>query len=210
LTNTSVVRKDVISEQEFQEMLAKADDITNVYYSMRDKALICIFKAFGKRRGELARLEVSDLRITEESAMLEIVFTLEKKRKKQVMAIRRAKHLPLSHPLAQPIVEYWEWIRRFHPECLYLFPRTVYSGLTKQLFFDRGKHLTGRQILRRVKVLNPKSWCHLFRETAGAEIVRADPSIMSAFKVMLRLDLEDEKTALGYVRRYAIDVIQRE
>ena len=44
----------------------------------------------------------------------------------------------------------------------------------------------------------------------GAEIVRADPTIMAAFKVMKRLDLEDYNTRLRYMRRYAIDVIELE
>ena len=39
--------------------------------------------------------------------------------------------------------------------------------------------------------------------------MRADNSIMAAFKVMMQLALEDEKTALRYVRRYAVDVIRR-
>jgi len=196
----------VISEKEFQSMLEKADEHKESYYRIRDKALICLLKSWGKRRGEVGRLEADDLQII--GPELSITFTLEKKRKKSLMMTRREKRMPLTDPLAGPILEHWQWMKTHQPECKFLFPRTFYSGLTGILTFDVSRHLTGRQILRRVKALNPLSWCHLFRETVGAEIVREDNSIMAAFKVMLRLDLEDERTALRYVRRYAIDRIR--
>ena len=64
--------------------------------------------------------------------------------------------------------------------------------------------------MRIIKEVDSQAWVHLFRETMGAEIVRADPTIMAAFKVMKRLDLEDYNTRLRYMRRYAIDVIELE
>jgi hypothetical protein len=62
--------------------------------------------------------------------------------------------------------------------------------------------------LRLIQSVNPKAWVHLFRETVGAEIVRADPSLLSIYKVMMRLDLESEQTAWRYIRRYHIDLIK--
>jgi hypothetical protein len=47
----------------------------------------------------------------------------------------------------------------------------------------------------------------LFREKAGASIVKKDPSIIAPFKVMRRLNLESFTTAFNYMRRYAEDVI---
>jgi len=206
--NPSLQRKDVISPKEFEGMLERADSIKYVqeYYRLRDKAIVCIFKLTGKRRGEVASLEVDDLEV--KGSNLSITFTLEKKRKKSLMLRRAEKQIPLSDPLTKPVIDYWNWIKENHPSCPYLFPRTFYSGLTGALVFKYRYHLGGRQVLRVVKrVSDDLAWPHLFRETAGAEIVRADNSILAAFKVMLRLDLEDERTALGYVRRYAVDVI---
>jgi len=207
--NPSLQRKDVISAKEFEGTLERADSIEYVqeYYRLRDKAIVCIFKLTGKRRGEVASLEVDDLEV--KNGTLSITFTLEKKRRKSLILRRAEKQISLSDPLTKPIIDYWHFLKQNHPSCLYLFPRTFYSGLTGALVFKYKYHLGGRQILRVVKKLNPESWCHLYRETAGAEIVRQDQSIMAAFKVMLRLDLEDERTALGYVRRYAVDLISR-
>ena len=44
----------------------------------------------------------------------------------------------------------------------------------------------------------------------GAKIVRSDPTIMAPFKVMQRLDLESYTTAFRYMRRYAVDIIEKE
>ncbi|MDH5439033.1 MAG: hypothetical protein OEZ48_00035 [Candidatus Bathyarchaeota archaeon] len=209
MTNTKIQRSDVISDAEFQGMLDLVDilDQPHIFFRKRDKSILCLFKAFGKRRGELTTLEVADLEIR--GLNLSVTFTLLKKRRKQRLSVRSEKQMPLADPLTAPIVDYWTWLQSEHPDCKYLFPTARYSGLTGILKIKNDSHMSGRQMLRRVKKYNENAWCHLFRETAGAEVVRSDNTIMAAFKVMLRLDLEDEKTALKYVRRYAVDVIRR-
>ena len=72
------------------------------------------------------------------------------------------------------------------------------------------KHLTGRQVFNIVRATNESIWPHLFRETVGSDVIKSDPTIIGAFKVQRRLDLEDFKTGFNYLRRYAADIITRE
>jgi hypothetical protein len=72
------------------------------------------------------------------------------------------------------------------------------------------QHLTGRQIFKIVRSISDAIWPHLFRETVGSDVIRKDPSIIGAFKVMNRLDLENYETGFHYLKRYASDIIQRE
>jgi hypothetical protein len=53
-------------------------------------------------------------------------------------------------------------------------------------------------------------WCHLFRETAASDVVKSDPSIIGAFKVQRRLDLENIQTGFRYLKRFSADLIERE
>lgn len=204
MTNVKVDRKGILSEGEFQQMLAIAEEISVEYFRLRALALLSIFRRTGKRRSEVATLERDDLAITGNN--LSITFTVVKKRKKSVIAKRREKQIPLSDPLAQHIINYWNWMRINEPRCKFVFPsiRSIFGGA---LAFYQDKHISGRQILRIIKELNPKAWCHLFRETVGAEVVKKDPSLIGVFKVMMRLDLEKETTAWNYMRRYAVDLI---
>jgi len=106
-------------------------------------------------------------------------------------------------------------MKQHHPECKFLFP-SVRSIFGQALFFYQDKPLSGRQILRIIKQLNPKAWCHLFRETRGAEVVRADEkrlgeaSLMTVYRVKRALDLEREATAWNYISRYATETIEVE
>lgn len=197
----------MISNREFQDMLARAGELPREYFRLRATALLCIFRRTGKRRSEVGSLELNDLEIKGEN--LSITFTVVKKRKKSVISKRREKQIPLSDPLSQHILTYWNWMREHYPKCKYLFPstRSVFGGA---LSFYLDEHISGRQILRIVKELNPRAWCHLFRETVGAEVVKKDPTLIGVYKVMMRLDLEKETTAWNYMRRYAVDVIEAE
>jgi hypothetical protein len=49
----------------------------------------------------------------------------------------------------------------------------------------------------------------LFRETVASDVVKQDNSIIAAFKVQERLDLEDMRTGFNYLQRFAKDVIRR-
>ena len=213
MTNASVQRKDVLSNQEIEAMLEKADTLKPEYFRLRAKALVSLFKT-GKRREEVATLETSDLKI--QNGYLYITFMVVKKRKRKVLATRRTKKFPAKSSQAHYIMEYVDHMKKFHPECKYLFSSTQ-SVFGVGLAFHKDKHLSGRQILRIIKQLNPEAWCHLFRETRGAEVVRSDEkrlggeaSIMTVYRVQRALDLERETTAWNYINRYATETIETE
>jgi len=205
-------RKDVLSPQEVDLMLRKANKVKLEYFRLRAKAIVGLFKT-GKRRAEVAALEVADLKV--QGDFLYIAFTVVKKRKKTVLALQRTKRFPLSSPHARRILAYWNHMKKVYPKCKYLFP-SVTSVFGQAFIMHEDKHLSGRQILRIIKQLNPRAWCHLFRETRGAEVVRADEkrlgeaSIMTVYRVKHALDLERETTAWNYINRYATETIEAE
>ncbi|MFQ5999446.1 MAG: tyrosine-type recombinase/integrase [Candidatus Bathyarchaeia archaeon] len=186
MTNVKIRRKDVLSEREIDDMITKADKLPHEYFRLRAKAISSIFRRTGKRRREVATLEMDDIMVKGKN--LSITFTVVKKRKKSVSSRRREKQIPLSDKCAKYIMEYWSWMKKYHPECKYLFPR-IHSVFGTGLAFYEDKHISGRHILRIIKQLNPNAWCHLFRETVGAEAVKTDPPLIGVFKAMMRLDL---------------------
>jgi len=212
MTNVKVERKDVLSQKEIDNMLKRADKLKPQYFALRAKAIVGLGKT-GKRRAEVASLEVSDLKV--EEGFLYITFTVVKKRKKNVLATRRTKRFSLGSKYAQYIMEYLEYMKQHHAECKYLFPST-HNIFGVSVSFSKDKHLSGRHLLRIVKQLNPKAWFHLFRETRGAEVVRADErkhgqaGLETIFRVKRALDLEREATAWRYVSRYATETIESE
>jgi Site-specific recombinase XerD len=203
-------RTSVIGTEEFNDMIQQTyenEDGRPEYYAIRDRAVLCIFRLTGKRVKEVATLKQSDLDI--KAPNLSITFSVVKKRKKQSLTTRREKQIPLADPLVPPILEYREWMNKNVGDAVeWLFPRTHYSPSFETLTFDR-THLSTRQFLRIVQKYNPNIWCHLFRETAGADIVREDKTIMAVWKVKKRLDLEKTETAWRYMDRYGVDVINR-
>jgi hypothetical protein len=69
-------------------------------------------------------------------------------------------------------------------------------------------HLDRTNVWRRVVLHGPETWAHLYRETRGAKVVRAqNNSIAAVFSVKERLDLEQMETAMRYVQRYGMDII---
>jgi len=209
MTNVKVKRKDVLSSNEIDEMFKAADRISNEYQRLRAKAIVSLFIT-GKRRQEVATLEKDNLKV--EGDYLYVTFTVVKKRKKSIMATSRTKRFPLKSRYAQHIIEYKEWLEEKQPECKYFFP-SVRNVFAMALSFSQDNHLTGRQILNIVKGLNPRAWCHLFRETRGAAVIKADEqkdkvSIFTVYKVKHALDLEKETTAWNYINRYATETIE--
>ena len=72
------------------------------------------------------------------------------------------------------------------------------------------KHLTGREVFNIVRSCTESFWPHLNRETVASDIIKQDNSIIAAFKVQRRLDLESYTTGFNYLRRFASDIIARE
>jgi len=204
LTRVKVNRKDVLTDEEVETMFKAASNIEDPYREARGKALISILRRTGKRRSEVASLERDDVKVI--PGYLSLTFTVRKKRKKNLQLNRREKLIPLDDPYIKHILEYANLLKQSYK---YFFPsvRYVFGGGIK---FYPDKHISGRQVHNIVKALNPNCWPHLFRETVGADIVRSDPSILSPFRVMRRLDLESHVTAFKYMQRFAADIIEKE
>lgn len=72
--------RPILSSQEIEKMLTKADKIGDEYQRLRVKAVIALAKKFGKRRAELGLLQRNDLEIKDN--YLHITFSIRKKHKK--------------------------------------------------------------------------------------------------------------------------------
>jgi integrase len=202
MTNVHVKRKTVIGDKEIQQELEKAEQIKDEYFRLRARAVIALLES-GKRRGELAMLEIDDVKTDE--AFLYVTFKLEKKRKKKTIA--RTKKYDLTSPYAKIIMEYLAYLKQHYPDAIYVFPSGhMVCGLTYVVY--PFSHLRGRQLLRIVKVLNEKDWCHLHRERRASKVVLADEkklghaTMETIYRVQSALDLEREQTAWNYVRRF--------
>jgi len=199
-------RKDVIGDAEFKAMLVEAAGLP-FYFALRLTALLCLLRLTGKRRGEIVKLETQDFDV--QPSLIAVTFTLEKKRRGSVMSHRVTKGLPLTDPLTAPILEYLNYLKSLDPVPKFFFP-SGHAVFGVGYAIDPDAHLSGRQVLNLVRQVSDMAWPHLFRETAGAEIIKSDPTIIGVFKVKQRLDHEDLKTSMGYLQRYAVDVIERE
>jgi integrase len=169
--------------------------------------LLCILRLTGKRRSEIACLEVSDFKI--EDPYLHVTFTLSKKRKKTAITKRSTKTIPLSDPLTKPILKYLEFLEDLTPTPKYFLPQTSACG-DKNFTLTLTSTFQGAQVFNLVRKVSDRVWCYLFRETAASEVVKSDPSIIGAFKVQRRLDLENIQTGFRYLKRFSADLIERE
>jgi hypothetical protein len=124
---------------------------------------------------------------------------------------RQAKALkafPLSDPLTQNVLKYYEYLSSLKPVPKFWLPsgRSVFRNY--MIIPDR--HLSDREVFNIVRGASETLWPHLFRETVASDIVKQDNSIIAAFKVQKRLDLEDIRTGFNYLQRFAKDIIKRE
>ncbi len=76
-----------ITEEEIQFTLQQADKIGDSYFRKRAKALVSLARLFGKRRSEVASIEMDDLEVTNNE--LTINFTLSKKRKRGLFQYKK-------------------------------------------------------------------------------------------------------------------------
>jgi len=199
-------RQTVITDSEFAEAMNKAEQIKDEFFRLRALALLCLLRLTGKRRGEVAMLRLDSFKV--ESGFLNVTFVLLKKRKGHVLQRQATKQIPLTDSLTKPILEYLAYLRSLEPKPQFFLPRVKSVFGYNVLLADA--HISGRQVFRIVRSLSETIWPHLFRETVGADVIREDSSIIGAFKVMRRLDLEDFRTGFNYLKRFAGDIITRE
>lgn len=123
---------------------------------------------------------------------------------------RRTKSVSIQDTYAKLILQYLAFLNVKYPAAKYVFPSGVEIFGTSYMIFEN-EHLSGRQLLRLIKPLSPTAWLHLFRETKGAEIAKANGrTLASVYEVRETLDLENEETAYRYVRRYAVQEMKAE
>jgi hypothetical protein len=199
-------RGTVISDTEFNEALANADKLESKYFQLRAKAVLSMLRLTGKRRGEIAQVPIANFKT--ENGFLNVTFILEKKRKGNVLQKLSTKALPLNDELTQHILHYLAYLTELKTEPVYWLPsgRSVFGNYV----IIPEQHLTGREVFNIVRSCSETFWPHLNRETVAADIIKQDNSIIAAFKVQRRLDLESFTTGFNYLRRFASDVIARE
>jgi len=199
-------RQTVITDKEFQNLLSQATEIKDEFLRLRCLAVLCILRLTGKRREEIAMLRVENFET--EKGYLNITFVLEKKRKGHVLRKQAVKSVSLNEPLTKHITKYLEYLKKLKPKHTFFLPRVKPVFGHNTIIPDA--HISGRQVFNIVRDLSPKVWPHLFRETVGSDVIKDDPSIIGAFRVMRRLDLEDYRTGFSYLRRYAVDIIRKQ
>lgn len=121
---------------------------------------------------------------------------------------RAIKKTPINSPYCRAILEYLAYLNRENPKGKWLFPsgRCVFG---ESYIIENVNHLSGRQLLRIIKPLNPTAWLHLFRETKGADIaIEGGRNLNTVYEVRDTLDLENEETAYRYIRRYAAQEVR--
>ena len=227
-------RKDVLSDEEFNVLLAQARGNEDKVLANRNPAILCVLRLTGKRREEVAALKFSDVWLEKNdipgindrgqisTQFLNINFMLLKKSHHKKLPDgtvlpaspppERVRPIPLEDPLTKPIVDYMNFLKnRFDetPKFFWVNVRPCFGHNIYQL--DKG--ITGRTIYNVVRDTADGArivvWPHLFRETAGAEEVKQDPSLYGVFKVANRIDVT-ERTAWNYMRRHAMNVIRRD
>jgi hypothetical protein len=231
-------RETVIDNRELGEALAKAGAIDDEYFRLRALAVISMLRLSGKRRTEIAWIPLDNFKV--EGDLLNVTFSLEKKKRRYkkcpdcgvknpaassfckkcglgisqvpvAFTSKQAKSLkafPLSDLLTQNVLKYHEYLGSLNPVPKFWLPsgRCVFGTY----FIIPDKHLSDRELFNIVRNASETIWPHLFRETVASDIVKQDNSIIAAFKVQKRLDLEDMRTGFNYLKRFAKDVIKRE
>jgi len=231
-------RETVIDDNELNKAIAQANAISNEYFRLRALAVLSLLRLSCKRRTEISWIPLENFKI--ENDLLNVTFALEKKKRKHkkcpgcgtknpvtssfckgcglcisqvpiAFTSKRAKSLkafPLADPLTQNILRYYEHLRSLTPIPKFWLPsgKCVFGNY----FIIPDKHLSDREVFNIVRDTSETLWPHLFRETVASDIVKQDNSIIAAFKVQKRLDLEDMRTGFNYLQRFAKDIIKRE
>jgi hypothetical protein len=231
-------QETVINDSELNKALDQANKISNEYFRLRALAVLSLLRLSGKRRTGISWIPLENFKI--ENDFLNVTFALEKKKRKHkkcpacsaknsgitlfckkcgldiskvpiAFTSKQAKSLkafPLSDPLTQNVLRYYEYLSSLNPIPKFWLPpgRSVFG----HYMIIPDKHLSDREVFNIVRGASETLWPHLFRETVASDIVKQDNSIIVAFNVQKRLDLEDMRTGFSHLQRFAKDVIKRE
>jgi len=211
MTNVDKDRKvrDVISDEEFDLLLAQARVNDSDFLAIRNPAILCTARLTGKRREEIAALKKRDVFVTKDGSQLAMNFMLLKKHQEKPPQVIRK--IPVEDPYTHPIIQYKNHLDIEYPtsEEFWLSVRSIFGRY--RVYPNSG--LTGRQIYNVIRDTGDSAdvdvWPHLFRETAGAEEIMQDPTQYGVAKVMNRIDVT-ERTAWAYMQRHILTVIKRD
>jgi hypothetical protein len=119
--------------------------------------------------------------------------------------IKKTKTFKLSNPLTKHVITYLEYLKTLKPIPKYWLPSGKSTFGSYRMIPE--EHLRGREVFNIVRNCSETLWPHLFRETSAADIIKADDSLMSIYKVKRRLDHANVSTSYLYVERYAKEII---
>jgi len=213
MTNVNPLRKNrsVLNDHEFNLLRSKARANEYDFLALRNEAILCMLRLFGKRRAEFGSSNVSPglLRtdVWVDEAFINFNFKLLKKHKSRIPdALKRVSVLD---PLAIPILNYINYIDLLGSKVTYFLPsaKNVFGNYR----ISHDKCLPSRCVYDVVRDIGDSCeivvWPHLFRETVGADEAMKDPSIYGLAKVMNRLNIS-ERTAWSYVERHVLSVVK--
>lgn len=173
------VREDILRPDEVKVYLAMAKHARD---PLRDRALIAMLFAYGKRISEYVVLDKSDIQVHDETIVTR--FHVLKSRPKSGILKIVHKELARDHWLAHYIID--------HVDALvggYVFPGRGQTG-----------HLTRQGALWLLQNrYNDDIWPHLFRHSLAGLMAEAGATVP---ELMAWFDWEKESTAIGYVMSF--------
>lgn len=233
MTNVDKDRKNrsILTESEFDLLRAQARVNEFIFLAHRNEALLCSLRLFGKRRSEfgssLLKRKVKipntdpqeyEIIKTENQGLLRsdvwvdenfINFNFKLLKKHKLKPPETVRRVSVKDPLAQPILNYIEYLDSLEKPVTYFFPTARNTFGNYSIQYDKCLH--NRNIYDVVRGLGDAAgvvvWPHLFRETAGGEEIMDDPSAYGVAKVMNRLNIT-ERTAWAYMERHVMSVVK--
>jgi len=229
MTNVDEGRKhrSILSDSEFNLLRAQAREKGFDFLALRNEALLCCLRLFGKRRAEFGSSYLTHLvKVDGEKVKIKtykdgmrrnevwvdshnINFNFRILKKHGEKPLEMVRRVPVDDPLAQPILAYIEYLDHLDKPTEYFFPSA--KNVFGNHMIQHDKCLPSRCVYDVVRDLGDACgvvvWPHLFRETAGGEEIIEDPSQYGVYKVMNRLNVT-ERTAWAYMQRHVMSVIR--
>lgn len=219
--------RSILSGHEFNLLRAQARENDFKFLALRNEALLCCLRLFGKRRAEFGSCYLTHLEeIDGEKVKVKtykdgmrrnevwvdthnINFNFRILKKHGDKPLERVRRVPIDDPLAKPILAYIEYLDHLDDSVEYFFPSA--KNVFGKYLIQGDKCLPSRCVYDVVRDLGDACgvvvWPHLFRETAGGEEIIEDPSQYGVYKVTNRLDVT-ERTAWAYMQRHIASVVR--
>lgn len=209
LSDLRVKRSDVIQDSELAEAISNADKLPLEFFRLRAKATLSLARLSGKRRGELAMLPLSSIKVVR--PYLNVDWVLEKKRTEITLNKMSHKSYPLSDPLIKHILIWLIYLKKNYPTCQYFLPHC--KDVFGMLVVYPSKPVCGKTVFNIIRGCSESIWPHLNRESVAADIIKRDNTIAGIYAVQEALDLDPAtgfQTASRYARRYGRQIVQRQ